>query len=113
VTKKVTRKINADLVEILFESNPGDEHLDWSKLDDVHISNGRWESWNWLILEDPQGLLWAVPYGLGLTENQDNTYPWKGDGWCPTPPETVTAFQVVPRTKVVIEYEVWDADEAP
>jgi hypothetical protein len=62
VTKKVTRKINADLVEILF---------------------------------------------------QDNTYPWKGDGWCPTPPETVTAFQVVPRTKVVIEYEVWDADEAP
>jgi hypothetical protein len=118
VTKKVIRKIDADLVEILFVLPPGESHLDWVKVSDVHLSDSRWESWHWLVVEDPQGDFWAVSYGMGLTENQDNTFPWKGGGWGAPLPETVDAFRVdafrvVPRLKTVIEYDVWDDDETP
>jgi len=42
---------------------------------------------------------------MGLTENQDNSLPWKG--WGGTP-ETVEAFRVYPKPVAHIEWKQWE-----
>lgn len=38
---------------------------------------GRWHEKFWMVLrEDAAGETWGVRYGVGLTENQEDDYPW-------------------------------------
>lgn len=104
-------KIPAEVAEILCYSNDGREHEGWRKMYDQERGSGRWNAHHWLVLQEiATGDQYAVEYSLGLTENQENDFPWKPD--YQERPEFVDAFQVWPTTIITVEYVKEKPDES-
>lgn len=63
----------------------------------------RWSRTNTLVIRRlSDDTLWGINYEEGLTENQENEYPWKP--YSGTRPETVTAVRVYAYKVTVTEY---------
>lgn len=86
----------------LHEGEDGATAGPWTRVGEYHYDTGRWTERWWLVIADADGALWGARYEIGLTEDQENTYPWYGDDAHPARltrlyPHTVT--QTVYRTR--------------
>lgn len=92
------RYIPSDVVNELLWSSDGAHFSGWEKIKTEEGDQSRWHRWQALILRDiTDDSFWAVDYREGLTENQEDVYPWQGA-------ETAEAYQVYPHEKVTVEY---------
>jgi hypothetical protein len=48
----------------------------WTFVGKQWIRESRWHNWYWLIVRDEDGQHWGLEYGDGLTESQENEWPW-------------------------------------
>ncbi len=77
----------------------GDPVAGWMLLGSSRVGTTRWEERYRLVLrEDATGETWGLTYGVGLTENQSDYYPWENR----TGP--LRLEQVVRRERTVVEY---------
>jgi hypothetical protein len=75
----VKAEIKSSIAENLFWGSDGDVVDGWTRITDEEGDDGRWERHHTLVVQDPTGRYWGIYYSMGLTENQDHTYPWKPD----------------------------------
>jgi hypothetical protein len=94
------RYIPAYVVDDLFWTSNGTFH-ESQPFEKTSMEEGdqtRWHRWNSLILRDTtDSTYWAIDWREGLTENQEDIYPWSGS-------DTAEAYQVYPHEKVTVEY---------
>lgn len=103
MTRREYIDIPSDVVEELYDDHEAGLVEGFFYENDQIGDNGRWQTHHTMILRRAaDDTLWGVSYSLGLTEMQDNTYPWRGE--YSDPPETVVATRVYPHTKLVTEY---------
>ena len=68
----------------------------------VEGEDRRWSRTVMVVLENTEDGNWyAYEYEQGLTENQENEYPWEGD-YHPT--GQIELFRVYPKTKITTDY---------
>ncbi len=73
-----TAYIDPELAEDLHESDDGDTAAGWTRITDRGDGNRRWLEGRTLIVADREGLVWGLPYQVGLTEHQEHEFPWRG-----------------------------------
>jgi hypothetical protein len=95
--------IPSALAEELYEIADDDQAGDWTRVRDDEGDSGRWERHHTLVIRHKTGQHYGIQYSVGLTESQDSTFPWKGDGWTPAP-ESVAVFPLYPHEVTRIEY---------
>ena len=102
---KTTWTISTDLVEDLFNNDadgftiPG---YAWTRVTSVEGDDHRWEREHTLVLKHDDGTFWGIDYRTGLTEMQENSYPWRpsyGDR-----PETLELRRMEPETVTTVRY---------
>ncbi len=78
----MSKRITAGEAEELYadgEGEHGDVVGDWTlvggSLDHKHRES-RWHQRYWLIVRDAAGELYGLDFGMGLTESQENDFPW-------------------------------------
>jgi hypothetical protein len=49
----------------------------WVRVDEVEGASRRWEQHMQTIVKSPQGFFYCIGWDHGLTENQENSYPWR------------------------------------
>jgi hypothetical protein len=98
-----TESIPSTVAEELYEVGDADQAGDWTRVTDVEGDSGRWEQHHTLVIRHKDGQHYGIRYSIGLTEYQDSTFPWKGDGWNPAP-ESVPVFRLYPHEVTRIEY---------
>lgn len=62
------------------EGTDGDTIDGWTLVggaQDHKERQSRWHQQYWLVVENAEGETWGVGYGIGLTENQENDFPWE------------------------------------
>lgn len=64
-----------------------------------YVRTSRWHDIYWLVLEDASGDLWGVTWESGLTEYQDDIYPW--DMLLPDAELKLTPLEQCEVTKIV------------
>lgn len=65
--------------ELLTETEQVTMH-GWTVIGSAADGQSRWHDDYWMLLRDADGATWGVAYGLGLTENQEDSLPWeRGD----------------------------------
>lgn len=69
--------ITPDEAAELYEAENGDEVGRFLRIDDIRTATGRWLQHRSMILLHDQTGYWALPYALGLTEEQADELPWK------------------------------------
>lgn len=96
--------IPSSTVDELYCSGEGAVVDGFRSVKDMYLDSGRWESHHWMVVEEIEtNNFYAIEYSVGLTENQDNSFPWRpsyGDK-----PATVEAFRVNPKPVVTMVYE--------
>lgn len=50
----------------------------WEYVADQDEGDSRWHHNYLMVIRDPGGDLWGLDYRIGLTEDQENEYPWEG-----------------------------------
>ena len=98
-------QVDSEVAEELFHVSVGNTVGPWRKEADQDLGSGRWDRHMWLVFSDEDGHYWSVEYSLGLTENQENEFPWTKDMWTQKRPSTVEAFRVVPRIETVVHFD--------
>lgn len=78
-------EIPADVAEELYECANGERVGDWMRLAAQSVGSGRWREQFWLVVSRGEGTF-GIPYAVGLTEYQDNEYPW-APSWGEKPAE--------------------------
>ncbi len=96
----MTKTIPAGTAEELYELLNDHGHVDpnvradettsvdgWTLIGSQATGSGRWHADYLLIVRDDMGATWGLPYGIGLTEEQENELPWREtwqqtDGGC-------------------------------
>lgn len=96
------KTISAGVASDLFYKANGNEIDGWVRVADQYISVRRWESHHWLVLAEVAGKeTWGLEYSKGLTEMQDNTFPWEGADDSAQLPLT----RLYPRTVTTVVYD--------
>lgn len=80
----IERTIDPELAQELSEISDGIGVGDWIRVTDQEGDQGRWERHHLLVLRyvgadadpDPDANLYGIHYSLGLTECQENDFPW-------------------------------------
>lgn len=91
------------LYENVREDNFEEKVDGWRAVAFEEGDNRRWSQHCDVILTEDDETFWAFGVELGLTENQDNTFPWN-NGWGSANVTVVELYQVWPITKTIIEY---------
>jgi hypothetical protein len=80
----VSKRITAGEAEELYadgEGENGDVVGDWTlvggSFDHKHRES-RWHQRYWLLVRNKQGQIYGVDFGIGLTEDQEDEFPWRG-----------------------------------
>jgi hypothetical protein len=74
----------ADAAELYsdMEGRPGDTSGPWTLVinteDAPHSRTSRWHEKYWLVVHNAEGDAYGLEYGIGLTENQEDYFPWEG-----------------------------------
>lgn len=50
----------------------------WEYIADQDEGDSRWHHNHLMVIRDPDGQHWGLRYRIGLTEEQENEYPWDG-----------------------------------
>lgn len=77
----------------------------WTHVDEEQGDDRRWYRTNMVVLRGPDGMTYAFDYEEGLTENQENMYPW-GDRYDKNPPEEIDVYRVIPVEITKTEWRV-------
>jgi hypothetical protein len=108
VEKPAPRTIPAELAEELFDIEDGDttEDLCWTRICEQGHGARRWSERRTVVVrEESTGYFWGFDYEHGLTEEQENMYPW--DPYWVGDRSVSRAVEIYPlqrREKVVVEY---------
>jgi hypothetical protein len=94
VTKKA---IDSDTLAELFEYDDGEKSGDWARVAVQHIDTARWYEHYYLVITDEPDVFWGAHYSEGLTENQDNDYPWEDR-------DSVSLVRLYPHEVTRMEY---------
>lgn len=100
------------VAEELYEVSDGWAVGDWIRVADIEGDDGRWERHHTLVIQHLDGRRYGIEYSVGLTENQDSTYPWKGDGWTGKPPDLVPVKRLYPHQESVIVWRTEPGERA-
>ena len=88
----------------LYDSDDGELVGPWTRIGEQHVRTSRWMEHYWLVLSDENGQHWGVPYELGLTESQDNDFPWEETD------EPLALTRLYPHEVTRIEYHTEPAE---
>jgi hypothetical protein len=92
--------------EFLFEG--GELVGEWEYVVQQEGDSHRWHTgWTLVLRHIPTGELWGLEYETGLTENQENSYPWddgRNSAYLP-----MKLKRLHPHTKVITAYERFPA----
>lgn len=96
--------ITTEIAEMMLEDSygpyPGDWFEGWRVVAKEEGGDRRWMRGVSIYLQHGEdGPFYVLKYDKGLTENQDNEYPWRAS-WG-NKPEKVTIDRVYPTTKTV------------
>lgn len=97
----ILEKISGEDAESLTDIDIGKTVGQYQKVDEVHLEIGRWSQYRRVVFEY-DGTLYAFDYALGLTEMQENDYPWFD--WGGRDYNDVEVFRVSIYAKTVFEY---------
>ena len=75
-----TAYIDPEIAEELHESSNGESVDRWTRVGDIRNSSSRWMERRTLVIKDGDGQFWGLGYEVGLTEEQESEYPWRGTG---------------------------------
>lgn len=99
--------ISRELAEELFALAPGGSASNLLKVADFDGDKGRWVQHCLLVFMDiATGKYYAIDYQLGLTEYQDNDFPWDNP-WFPwgTKRPAIQAQRVFPHEETVVTWK--------
>lgn len=97
--------ISDDLAQELLDLETGekDEYHLYEKVVNYHYDDSRWSSrWFCVFKMMIDGKCWAFQYELGLTEMQENKYPW--DSWHRENDNGVECFEVESVARTVVNW---------
>lgn len=77
--------------------------LQWRKIETVEGDSRRWQQHMETVVLRPDNTYWVIQWENGLTENQDNTWPWE-NYMVPSELKDVEIHQVRP---VAVETTSW------
>lgn len=60
----------------LYEMDNGERHNDFTRVDVQLVRTSRWMEHYWLVVTRGEGFF-GVTFALGLTESQENDFPWE------------------------------------
>lgn len=94
------------------EGQHGDTVDDWTLVGESHdhpTRQSRWHQRYWLIVRDADGATWGLGFGIGLTEYQENDFPW--EGWAGKPgTRELELTRLYPHTITRVEYRTRPAE---
>lgn len=73
----MTATITAQDAADLYDCDDGATAGPWTRAGTQHIRQSRWHDMYYLVVRDEAGQHWGLVYGDGLTEYQDNEWPWE------------------------------------
>lgn len=86
--------------------NKYEEPIDgWSFVAEQEGDEGRWERHMLTVLRGPDGNTYGFNWSSGLTENQDDYYPW---GYSYEIPEGGAEIDVFPVQSKIVTTVVWE-----
>lgn len=95
--------IPSEVAEELYETEDETEDGEFHFVTTVEGDSGRWRQHHTMVLRRVKDdTFWGISYELGLTENCDSSYPWRGE-WSDRP-ESVVATRLYPREVTTTEY---------
>jgi len=89
------------------EGADGDTIDGWTLVGDAQEHDERQSRWHqryWLVVRDHEGATWGLSYGLGLTEYQENDFPWDSYSASATPDTELPLTRLYPHTITRVEY---------
>jgi arylamine N-acetyltransferase len=92
----------SEVAESMFWASVGETADGWTKVGEQEGDDGRWTRTISVVVLDPEHNLWAFDYQQGLTENQDNDYPWMR--WYSEDPDEIEVYAVRPHVITVTEW---------
>lgn len=99
---KLKTEVARDLVDM--SDDDEDDQVDgWAWVAEVEGGEGRWERHMQTVLKGPDGGYWAFKWSRGLTEYQDNAYPWGGTFNNPQVAE-IDVYRVRPVDRIVTDW---------
>jgi len=69
-------RISDDLAAELHMRDDGSQVGEWRQVGKQLIRTGRWTEHYWLVVTNGEGVF-GIEYEDGLTEDQENRYPWE------------------------------------
>ena len=69
----------ADQADELWQAEKHAEVPDWSFVTIEEGDEGRWRRHNTMVLQYKDGTYWGLDFQVGLTENCDDSLPWRAD----------------------------------
>lgn len=70
----------------------------WDYIADQVEGDSRWHRNHLMVVSDPNGEHWGLPYRVGATEEQEHDYPWEGHE------ERLTLTRLYPHQVTTIVY---------
>lgn len=102
--------IHAAAAEELYadgEGEDGDTVDGWTLVggaQDHKERQSRWHQRYWLIVRDHEDACWGLSYGLGLTEMQEDDFPWDPGYGTPDPDKALPLTRLYPHTITRVAY---------
>lgn len=93
----------SEVAEYLCFAEAGDTDEEWTKVASLEGDDHRWWREMTEVFTAPDGALWAYDWKSGLTENQENEFPWEA-GYNQEAPTEIEMYSVKPVVKTVTEY---------
>lgn len=94
--------LTADQADELWQAEKDAEVPDWGFICIEEGDEGRWRRHHTMILQHVGGHFWGLDFEVGLTENCDDSLPWRADySGKPLPTDPMDIFRVWPKQVTV------------
>lgn len=93
-----TVKLATDIADSIMY---GGSSMGWSHVAEEEGDAHRWEREMTTVIRNPEGVHYAFDWRQGLTENQENQYPWQKHAYNVPDLTEIDVYEVYPGSKVV------------
>jgi hypothetical protein len=95
------------------EGQDGDTIDGWTLVGGAQDHKGRQSRWHqryWLIVRDHEDACWGLGYGIGLTEMQENDFPWDPGYGAADPNKMLPLTRLYPHSVTTTVYKTEPAE---